>query len=116
MKDFMLIFMGEDYQSMGMDPEQMQDRYGRWFAWNQKMRADGVVKNGEALHTEAKRVSGKDRVVTDGPFVEGKDLVGGFYIVQATDMDGALKIAEGYPDYDIGGTVEIREVMVFDGQ
>ena len=39
MKDFMLIFMSEDYQSMDMTPEQMQDRYGRWFAWNQKMRA-----------------------------------------------------------------------------
>ncbi len=114
MKDFMLIFMGEDYQTIGMTPEQMQDRYGRWFAWNQKMRADGVVKGGEALHTTAKRMSGSDRVVTDGPFVEGKDLVGGYYIVQAADMDGALKIAEGYPDYDLNGTVEVREVMVFD--
>lgn len=116
MKDFMLIFMSEDYQSMGMKPDQMQDRYGRWFAWNQKMREEGVVKGGEALHTAAKRVSGSERVVTDGPFVEGKDLVGGFYIVKAVDFDGALAIAQGYPDYDLGGTVEIREVMVFDGQ
>ena len=114
MKDFMLIFIGEDYSTMGMTPDQMKDRYGRWFAWNQKMRADGVVKGGEALHTGAKRMSGNDRIVTDGPFVEGKDLVGGFYIVQAKDFDGALKIAEGYPDYDLNGTVEVREVMVFD--
>ena len=61
-------------------------------------------------------MTGKDRVVTDGPFVEGKDLVGGFYIIKAVDFDGALKIAQDYPDYDLGGTVEIREVMVFDGE
>ena len=86
MKDFMLIFIGEDYSTMGMTPDQMKDRYGRWFAWNQKMRAVGVVEGGEVLHTGAKRMSGNDRVVTDGPFVEGKDLVGGFYIVQAKDQ------------------------------
>jgi len=116
MKDFMLIFISEDYQSMGISPDQMQERYGRWFAWNQKMRDQGIVKGGEALHTAAKRISGSDRVVSDGPFVEGKDLVGGFYIVQAEDFDGAIKIAQDYPDYDLGGRVEIREVMVFDGQ
>lgn len=114
MKDFMLIFMGADYESMGMTPEQMQERYGKWFAWNQKMREEGIVKGGEALHSTAKRMSGNDRIVTDGPFVEGKDLVGGYYIVQATDMKGALKVAEGFPDYDINGTVEVREVVVFE--
>lgn len=110
----MLIFIGSDYVTMGLSPEQMQERMGKWFAWNEKMRAQGVVKTGDALHSHGKRISGKDRTVTDGPFAESKELIGGFYIVKAEDYDGALKIAEDYPDYDLGGTVEIREVMVFD--
>jgi len=46
--------------------------------------------------------------------VEGKELVGGYYIVSAENADAVVKIAEDYPDYDLGGIVEIREIMVFD--
>lgn len=114
MKDFMIIFLGADYQEMGLSPEQMQERMGKWFAWNTKMREQGVVKHGDALVPGGKRISGENRTVTDGPFVESKELIGGFYIVKAADYEGAIKICEDYPDYDIGGTVEVREVMVFE--
>ncbi len=77
------------------------------------MREQGVVKGGEALHKEAKRITGKSQTVTDGPFAESKDLVGGYYVVKAKDIDGAIAIASDFPDYDLGGTVEVREVMVF---
>lgn len=114
MKDFMLIFIGKDYAEMGLSPEEMQTRMGKWFEWNSKMQADGVVKGGDALHPTVRRVTGPERIVTDLAATEVKELVGGYYIVMANDADGAAKIAEGYPDYDLGGTVEIREVMVFD--
>ena len=114
MKDFMLVFLGSDYATLGLSPEQMQERMGKWFAWNTKMREQGIVKGGDALHPGGKRVTGENRTVTDGPFVEGKEMIGGFYIVQAADYDAAVEIAQDYPDYDLGGAVEIREVMVFD--
>lgn len=114
MKDFMLIFIGADYNELGLSPEQMQERMGRWFAWNEKMRAQGVVKNGNALHSGVTRITGSERTVTDGAFVEGKELVGGYYIVTAEDVEGAKVIAQDFPDYDLGGTVEIREVIVFE--
>jgi len=110
----MMIFLGADYQELGLSPEQMQERMGRWFAWHQKMTEKGVMKHGNALHAGGKRVSGPNRVVTDGPFVESKEWVGGYYVVQATDYDEVVKIAEDFPDYDLGGAVEIREVIVFD--
>lgn len=113
MKDFMMIFIGTDYQELGLSPEQLQDQMGKWFTWNEKMRKQGVVKNGNALVPVAKRVSGADRTVTDGPFVGGKELIGGYYVVTAEDADAIVEIAQDYPDYDLGGTVEIREVMVF---
>jgi len=88
---------------------------GKWFAWNEKMQKDGVVVDGHALDSNnVRQVSGAERTVTDRAGSEIKELVGGYYIVKAADLDGAMKIAEDYPDYDLGGTVEIREVMVFD--
>lgn len=111
----MLIFLGTNYQTMGLSPEEMQARMGNWFAWTQKMQRDDVYVDGHALQSNnVRHVSGSDRTVTDRAGSEVKELVGGYYIVKATDFDAAMKIAEDYPDYDIGGTVEIREVMEFD--
>ncbi|MEO9893578.1 YciI family protein [Aurantibacter sp.] len=113
MKDFMMIFIGADYQELGLSPEQLQERMGKWFGWNEKMAAQGIVKAGDALVPTVKRVIGKDRTVSDGPFADSKELIGGYYIVTAENADAVVEIAQDYPDYDLGGTVEIREVMVF---
>lgn len=114
MKDFMMIFIGADYQELGLSPDELQERMGKWFSWNDKMANAGFLKGGNALVPIAKCVSGPNRTVTDGPFVESKEIIGGYYIVNAKDADAVVKIAQDYPDYDLGGTVEIREVMVFD--
>jgi len=114
MKDFMLIFIGTDYGAMGLSPEEMQKRMGKWFEWQSKMAEQGVVKGGHALHPEMRLIKGKERTVTDLASVEAKELVGGYYIVSAKDIEGASELAQGYPDYDLGGTVEIREVIVFE--
>ena len=113
MKDYMMLFLGADYGDLGLSPEQIQERMGKWFAWGDKMGQAGILKGGEALHAEGKRVSGPDRVVSDGPFVESKELIGGYYIVSAKNHEEVVKIAQDYPDYDLGGAVEIREIVVF---
>jgi len=114
MKDFMLIFISKDYQELGLSPEQMQARMGQWFGWNTKMREEGVIKHGDALHPGARMIAGPDRVQTDRPATESKEIIGGYYTVTARDIEHATEIAQGYPDYDLGGAVEIREVVVFE--
>lgn len=115
MKDYMLLFIGADYGTMNLSPEQIQERMGRWMSWSEKMTKAGIVKGGEALHADGiKRISGHNQTVTDVAAAELKELIGGFYIVKAENVDGAIKIAADFPDYDLGGTVEVREVMVFD--
>jgi len=115
MKKFMLIFLGTEYTELGLSPEEMQTQMGKWFAWQGKMEAAGVVETGHALESSnIRRVSGPERTVTDLTAAEVKEIVGGYYIVKAADFDAAAKIAEDYPDYHLGGTVEIREVMVFE--
>ncbi|MFT5903539.1 MAG: hypothetical protein ACI9O2_000391 [Flammeovirgaceae bacterium] len=115
MKDYMLIFIGADYGTMGLSPEEIQERMGRWMGWTEKMAKAGVMKSGEALHADGiKRISGNAQTVTDVAAAELKELIGGFFIVKADNADEAIKIAADFPDYDLGGTVEVREVMVFD--
>lgn len=114
MKDFMMIFIGADYTALGLSPEDMQNRMTKWFGWNDKMAQAGIVKGGNALTPQIKRISGPARNVTDLTSAEVKEIVGGYYLVEAESFEAVQEIAQDYPDYDLGGTVEIREVMVFD--
>lgn len=70
--------------------------------------------NGEELVATGKHISGTEKTVTDGPYLEGKELVGGYYIIEAKDYDDAVEVAKGFSDFDLEGKVEVREVMVFD--
>ena len=114
MKEFMMIFTGADYADLGLSPEELQNRMGKWFSWGDKMEKAGVLRGGNALTPNIRRVSGQDRTVTDLTSAEVKEIVGGYYLVEAKDFDQVQKIAQDFPDYDLGGTVEIREIMVFD--
>ena len=114
MKEFMMIFLSADYTAMGLSPEEMQNRMGKWFAWNDKMEKAGILRGGNALTPQVRRIEGKSRTVTDMTSAELKEIVGGYYIVAVKDMEAVEEVAQDYPDYDLGGTVEIREIMVFD--
>ena len=110
----MLVFLGPPYETLGLSQEELQERMGKWWTWSNRMQQDGIVVSGEALHAPAKRVSGTERTVTDGPFAEGKELVGGFYVIKANSMEDAIKESHNYPDFDLDGTVEVREVIEFE--
>ncbi len=114
MKEFMMIFLGADYEELGLSPEELQMRMGKWFAWGDKMKAQGILRGGNALHAKGKRISGPDRVESDGPFVESKELIGGYYTIAVDSFKDAAVVAQDFPDFDLGGTVEIREIIQFD--
>ena len=109
----MMIFIGADYQDLGLSQEQLQERTGKWMDWTEKMEAQGILIGGEALVPVRKRIVGKNRTVSDGPFTDSKEIIGGYYIVSAENAEKVTEIAQDYPDFDLDGTVEIREVMVF---
>ncbi|OEK09091.1 hypothetical protein A8C32_14505 [Flavivirga aquatica] len=113
MKEFMMIFVGADYADLGLSPEELQNRMGKWFAWGDKMEKAGILRGGKALTPQIRRVVGENRTVSDLTSTEVKEIVGGYYLVEAKNFDAVQDIAQDYPDYDLGGTVEIREIMVF---
>ncbi|MFT5752066.1 MAG: hypothetical protein ACI828_000738 [Flavobacteriales bacterium] len=114
MKEFMMIFIGADYADLGLSPEQVEERMSKWFAWGSKMENAGILRGGHALTPNIRRVAGAQRTVSDLTAAEVKEIVGGYYIVEANDIDQVQEVAQDFPDYDLGGTVEIREIMMFD--
>jgi hypothetical protein len=111
MQSFMLIFRG-GLDPQTASPEEMQKNMEKWMTWVNDLRQKNIYKAGEALLPSGKTLA-KNNVVTDGPFAEGKEIVGGFFIIQAADIDAAINIAKDCPDLSLNGSVEVRDVMVF---
>lgn len=116
MKEFMFIFTGPTYDELNLSAEEAQAQMMKWFNWMDDLKAKGLYVEGRPLLPEMKRINGASKVVTDGPFAESKELVGGYLIVKAKDFDHAVEAAQGFPDYDLHGGVEIREVLDLSGQ
>jgi hypothetical protein len=113
MEKFMLIFHGgSDVAPEMQAPEAMQAHMQKWFAWIEQLRKEGRYVGGEPLEPAGKFVSGKNKIITDGPFAEGKELVGGYFIIEAKDLNEAIQISsDGYPDFIFDGKVEVRPVQ-----
>ena len=114
MNEYVYLFrIGEPEQREAMGtPERAQQSMRRWMAWMHELESAGHLKErGQPLDRNGKVVRGTQRTVTDGPFVEVKDMVAGFIVVKARDLDEAAALAAGCPMLEGGGSVEIRPVM-----
>ena len=110
MEKFMFIFHGG--LPMDSSAEQMEANMGKWMGWIEKLSADNRYVSGEPLLPGGKLVTGTNgKSVTDGPYTEGKEIVGGYFIVNAENYDDALALTKGYPDYEHGGKIQVRQVM-----
>lgn len=111
MKEFMMIFRSEAQKSAQLSPEEMQQSIKQWQDWIGGIAAQGKFISTNALGSEGQTVSAKG-IVTDGPYVEVKERVGGYILVKADDLTDAVKLSEGCPVLALGGKVEVRDVMV----
>ena len=109
MEKFMFIFHGGINHDASA--AEMQANMGKWIAWVQKLSQDGRYVSGEPLLPGGKLVTGNSKNVTDGPYTEGKEVVGGYFIVNAKDYDDAVALTAGYPDFDYGGSIQVRQVL-----
>jgi hypothetical protein len=111
MKDFLFLFRN-DYQAMPVgSPEEMQSMTKKWMDWIGSIAAQNkLTDRGNRLADEGK-VLRPDNVVTDGPYTEIKELLGGYTIVKARSLDEAVELAKGCPGLTVGGTVEVRPVI-----
>lgn len=110
MSDFTFLYRGSDANA---SPEQMQKTMEKWRAWFKQLGEQGHLKDiGHPLESSGKVVRGKQKSVTDGPFAEAKDVVGGFTLIQARDLEQATELSKSCPILEVGGSVEVRPIQV----
>lgn len=115
MKDFMYIFRDtlqntEDYAKLS--PAELEADMQRWNAWMNGLAEAGKLVGGQPLLPEGYVVKGPSAKTTDGPYIEGKDVVGGYLLIKAKDLKEATALTKGCPALlSPDGTVEIREIM-----
>jgi hypothetical protein len=110
MKEFLLLFRQPSYDYSKVSPKEMQALTQKWQDWVGGIAAQGKLeRTGQRLALEGKvlRAGG---VVTDGPFVEIREMLGSFMVVKAESIEEATTLAHGCPAIDAGGSVEIRPV------
>lgn len=109
MSEFVFLYRGGEG---GRSPERMQQMMQKWMAWMKQLGEKGHMKDqGHPLERTGKLVKGKLKTVTDGPFAETKDIVGGYTLIEARDLEQAVELSKGCPIFEVEGAVEVRPVM-----
>ncbi|WP_234571211.1 YciI family protein [Rhodohalobacter sp. 614A] len=112
MKRFMFILFENENTYTDFSPEDMQKEFDVHMKWIEELGEH--YDSGEPLEQPAKTVKGKDAVVTDGPYIESKELVTGYYLIKASSLEEATELAKGCPVLQLGGSIEVREIMETD--
>ncbi len=113
MKEFLLLLRGNPSDNAHLSPEQIQAQLKRWRDWIGQIAATGNMLGAQPLENSGKVMRGPSKKITDGPFMEGKEVLGGYVLLKAKSIDDAIKTGEGCPILEAeGGTVEVREIGV----
>ena len=114
-RTFMLLLRG-GVSNRDLSADQLQKQIERYLSWIEKLRQEGHFVAGEPLAESGRILSGENgRTVTDGPFAESKEEVGGYFIIRARDLDAAVELAKGCPIFANNGTVEVRAIQQVPG-
>lgn len=113
MNEFLLVFR-RDYitKEIQPSPEQLQAHLNRWRNWFSSLEAQGRLARPLQPWDARGRVLKHDKTITDGPYAEIKESIGGFIVIKAASYEEALEVAQGAPILELGGTVEIRMAVV----
>ncbi len=109
MSKYMFLFRG-GMEMQNASPEALQANMMKWKTWMDTLAAQGKMLAGEPLEGGGKVLTGKARKLTDGPFAESKEVVGGYLVVDAKNLDEASEMGKGCPIFDHDGSVEVRAV------
>jgi hypothetical protein len=111
---YMLLIYGPEEGAPAEDSPEAAAEFERWMTYHQRITESGAYLSGEALQptqtATTVRVRDGEDVVTDGPFAETKEVLGGYYVVDVPDLDAALRWAREMPNVE-EGSVEVRPIM-----
>ena len=112
MEKFMFLFRGGDtHVHNAKDTEEVKAYIQSWDIWMGGLAQQGILAGGDPLQTTGTVISGKTKVVTNGPLMDGRDMIGGYLIINAKDLVEAEEIAKGCPIFKADGKVEVRQIQ-----
>lgn len=111
MKEYLLLFRGGDAQTLQQSTDEWQAHMQLWQGWMGGLAEKGALVGAQPLDTSGKTITGNKKVVSDGPYAEGKEVVGGYLMCKAANYDAAIEISKGCPILEFDdGVVEVREI------
>ncbi|KAA1243912.1 YciI family protein [Aquimarina sp. RZ0] len=110
MKEFLILIRGgqEKYQNSAL--KEMQKHMEDWQQWMGTLAKEETLVGGQPLMNEGATLTEGGKKITDRPFAEGKEIVGGYLLIKADSMDLATKIAKECPSFEFDCSLEIREI------
>lgn len=111
MKEFMLLFRHEPTEGYEPSTEELQESIQKWQNWIGNIAAQMKFVSTNQLGFEGKTVK-PNNIVTDGPYTETKEIIGGYIIVKADTIDEAVSLTQGCPILEFGGNVEVRNILI----
>lgn len=109
MEKFIYLFRGG--RRLTVSSEEWKAQGQKWYQWIQSLQQSGTYLSGDPLQGTGKQVTGTEKIITDGPFTEAKEMVGGYIIVHAKDIGHAVEIAQGCPIFEENGKLEVRPIQ-----
>jgi hypothetical protein len=113
---YLLLIYGPEWDTSQYTPEQMQQTMGEWTDYTADLLKRGVSEGGEALEPSntatTVRVRDGETLTTDGPFAETNEVLGGYYLINAKNLDEAIEIAAACPGAK-QGSIELRPITEF---
>lgn len=116
MRYLLLIYGGEDWMA-DASPEDMAGELADYMAFGEAIRSEGIMRAGEALQSSSTattvRVRDGETLLSDGPFAETHEQLGGFYMIECDTLDEAIAAARRIPGARYGA-IEVRPIREFD--
>ncbi len=114
MKKYLLLLHEDIKMMQELSPKEMEELINAHMTWANKLAESGHLIAGEGLAEKSVKIVGKDSIVKDGSFLEAKEMIGGFYYLQAKELDEIIELAKACPCHLWGGTTEIRPIMDYE--
>lgn len=93
-----------------LNEEDRKKHMAKWSEWIGRLSKEGKFAGGDPLGDESRVISGSKMTITDGPYAESKEIIGGYLIIRAPDLRAATEISRDCPIYEVNGDTEIRDI------
>jgi hypothetical protein len=110
MAKYMLLLYNDLERFKSVSPEEMQKTLGKFVAWRNRLHSQGILLGSHKLANDVGKVMRGQASVTDGPYSETKEVLGGYFLIEAPSYNDAVAQAQDCPHLEYGGTIEVRQV------